>query len=149
VSIKPGGKLPRYGRGTGAPHPIDIHVGKRIRMRRLFLGMTLETLANELGLTLHQIQRYEGGVHQINASRLSKIADILGVPISSFFADFGDTSATPDEQTSRERMERPETIELIRLYYAIPDQHVRQQFLEMVKAVAERAPAAAERNPLP
>jgi transcriptional regulator with XRE-family HTH domain len=134
---------PRYGRGTGIPNPIDVHVGKRIRMRRLFLGMNQETLANALGLTFQQVQKYEGGANRVSASRLSAMAGILGVPISFFFGDLqlDDNSGTPEERQSRERMERPETIELIRLYYAIPDQRVRQQFLEMVKAVAVAAAA--------
>ena len=108
-------------------------------MRRLFLGMNQETLANALGLTFQQVQKYEGGANRVSASRLSAMADILGVPISFFFGDLQneDSPGTPAEQESRERMERPETIELIRLYYAIPDLRVRQQFLEMVKAIAE------------
>jgi transcriptional regulator with XRE-family HTH domain len=136
---KPSGEPRRYGRGTGIPNPIDVHVGKRIRMRRLFLGMNQETLANALGLTFQQVQKYEGGANRVSASRLSAMADILGVPISFFFGDLllDDKSETPEERESRERMERPETIELLRLYYAIVDQRVRQQFLEMVKAVAE------------
>jgi transcriptional regulator with XRE-family HTH domain len=136
---KPTGEPPRYGRGTGIPNPIDVHVGKRIRMRRLFLGMNQETLANALGLTFQQVQKYEGGANRVSASRLSAMSDILGVPISFFFGDLqlDDTSGTPEEREARERMERPETIELIRLYYAIPDQRVRQQFLEMVKVVAD------------
>src|SRR6202021_1990973 len=123
---------PRYGRGTGIPNPIDVHVGKRIRMRRLLLGMNQETLANALGLTFQQVQKYEGGANRVSASRLSAMADILGVPISFFFGDFqaDGGSQTPQEQESRERMERPETIELVRLYYAIPDVQVREQFLE-------------------
>jgi transcriptional regulator with XRE-family HTH domain len=136
--IKPAGDLPRYGRGTGVAHPIDIHVGKRIRMRRLFLGMTQETLANQLGLTFQQVHKYESAANRIGASRLAAIADILGVPISFFFADLGDVSRTLEEHETRERLERPETIELVRLYYAIPDQRVRKQFLEMVKAAAGR-----------
>jgi transcriptional regulator with XRE-family HTH domain len=108
-------------------------------MRRLFLGMNQETLANALGLTFQQVQKYEGGANRVSASRLSAMADILGVPISFFFGDLllDDKSETPEERESRERMERPETIELLRLYYAIVDQRVREQFLEMVKAVAE------------
>lgn len=135
---KPSGEAPRYGRGTGIPNPIDVHVGKRIRMRRLFLGMNQETLANALGLTFQQVQKYEGGANRVSASRLSAMADILGVPISFFFSDLQteDDNQTPAEQEARERMERPETIELIRLYYAIPDEAVRNRFLEMVKAVA-------------
>jgi transcriptional regulator with XRE-family HTH domain len=138
-TTKTAGDKPRYGRGTGIPNPIDVHVGKRIRMRRLFLGMNQESLANALGLTFQQVQKYEGGANRVSASRLSAMADILGVAISFFFSDMPleESAQTPEQQESRERMERPETIELVRLYYAIPDLHVRQQFFEMVKAVAE------------
>jgi transcriptional regulator with XRE-family HTH domain len=132
-------KRPAYGRGTGVPNPIDVHVGKRIRTRRLFLGMNQETLANALGLTFQQVQKYEGGTNRVSASRLSATADILGVPVSFFFGELGDgEKLTPAEQVSRERMERPETIQLVRLYYAIPDENVRHEFLEMVKAIAAR-----------
>jgi transcriptional regulator with XRE-family HTH domain len=93
-------------------------------------------LANQLGLAFQQVQKYESGANRVSASRLAAIADILGVPISFFFAGLGDTSGTPEERETRERMEHPETIELVRLYYAIPDPRVRKQFLEMVKAAA-------------
>jgi transcriptional regulator with XRE-family HTH domain len=137
---KAGDQSPSYGRGTGIPNPIDVHVGKRIRMRRLFLNMNQETLANALGLTFQQIQKYEGGANRVSASRLSATADILGVPISFFFEGFA--PGTPEETALRERLAQPETIELVRLYYTIPDAAVRQQFLEMVKAVAAWKPAA-------
>lgn len=129
----------RYGRGTGVPNPIDVHVGNRIRMRRLLLGMNQETLANALGLTFQQVQKYEGGANRVSASRLSAMAEILGVPISYFFGDLrpDDAEISPEDQRWREYLQRPETIEFIRLYYAIPDLRARQQFLEMIKTLAE------------
>jgi transcriptional regulator with XRE-family HTH domain len=136
---KSGADAPKYGRGTGVPNPIDVHVGRRIRTRRLLLGMNQETLANALGLTFQQVQKYEGGANRVSASRLSAMAEILGVPISFFF---GDLQAEEGEQSAedrewRDRMERPETIELIRLYYSIGDQRIRHQFLDMVRTVAQ------------
>lgn len=130
---------PRYGRGTGVPNPIDVHVGARIRMRRLLLGMNQETLANALGLTFQQVQKYEGGANRVSASRLSAMADILGVPISYFFGDLrpDDAEISPEDRRWHEYLQRPETIEFIRLYYAIPDPKIRRQFLEMAKMVAE------------
>src|SRR2546421_4929228 len=112
--------VPKYGRGTGVPNPIDVHVGGRIRMRRLLLGMNQETLANALGLTFQQVQKYEGGANRVSASRLSQIANILGVPISYFFNDLEPDGGEPSQRDaeSRERLQRPETIELIRSYYA-------------------------------
>ena len=130
---------PKYGRGTGVPNPIDVHVGNRIRMRRLLLGMNQETLANALGLTFQQVQKYEGGANRVSASRLSAMAEILGVPISYFFGDLRpeDAEISPEDQRWRDYLQRPETIEFIRLYYAIPDAKVRRQFLDMAKTVAE------------
>jgi transcriptional regulator with XRE-family HTH domain len=129
----------KYGRGTGVPNPIDIHVGGRVRMRRLLLGMNQETLANALGLTFQQVQKYEGGANRVSASRLSAMAEILGVPISYFFGDLrpNDAEISPEDRQWREQLQRPETIEFIRLYYAIPDAKVRRQFLDMAKTVAE------------
>jgi transcriptional regulator with XRE-family HTH domain len=134
---------PKYGRGTGVPNPIDVHVGNRIRMRRLLLGMNQETLANALGLTFQQVQKYEGGANRVSASRLSAMAEILSVPISYFFGDLrpDDAEVSPEDQRWREHLQRPETIEFIRLYYAIPDPKIRQQFLDMTKALAESAEA--------
>jgi transcriptional regulator with XRE-family HTH domain len=121
------------------PNPIDVHVGNRVRMRRLLLGMNQETLANALGLTFQQVQKYEGGANRVSASRLSAMAEILGVPISYFFGDLrtDDAADSPEDQRLREHLQRPETIEFIRLYYAISDQKIRRQFLEMAKVLAE------------
>lgn len=136
----------KYGRGTGVPDPVDIHVGSRVRMRRLFLGMNQETLAEALGLTFQQVQKYEGGANRVSASRLSAMAEILGVPVQYFFHDLqaADAPADPAAQEQRERLHRPETIELIRLYYAVTDQRIRRQFLDMVKTVAHSYPRREE-----
>jgi transcriptional regulator with XRE-family HTH domain len=125
-----------YGRGTGVPNPIDVHVGRRIRTRRLFLDLTQATLAGALDLTFQQVQKYETGANRVSASRLSDIATFLRVPASFFFVGLGSKEATPEERTSRERMEQSETIELVRHYYALPDPEMRQKFLAMVKAAA-------------
>ena len=129
-----------FGRGTGVPHPIDVHVGKRIRARRLFQGMTQDTLAKALKLTFQQVQKYEVGSNRVSASRLLEIAEIFRVPISYFFEDlkFNDTSGRRKDREALERMERPETLDLIRFYYAIPNEGVRKQFLGMLKKVASQ-----------
>src|SRR3954465_4724920 len=112
-----------HGRGTGVPDPVDVHVGTRIRTRRLLLGMNQERLAHALGLTFQQVQKYEGGANRVSASRLAQVAEVLGVQVAYFFNDLdlaGDT-ATPDEREIREMLQRPEAIELIRWYYTIAD----------------------------
>ncbi|HEY2758860.1 MAG TPA: helix-turn-helix transcriptional regulator [Pseudolabrys sp.] len=68
-----------------APNPIDKHVGSRVRMRRMMLGMSQEKLGDALGLTFQQVQKYEKGTNRIGASRLQQIAHILQVPVSFFF----------------------------------------------------------------
>ena len=128
---------PPHGWGTPrVPSPIDVHVGRRIRSRRRFLGMTQKTLAKALDITFQQLQKYEVGGNRVSASRLSEIAGFLRVPVSFFFSGIDGEKLTPAEQVSRERMERHETFELIQYYYAIPDENVRLQFLQMVKAIA-------------
>jgi transcriptional regulator with XRE-family HTH domain len=67
------------------PNPIDTHVGSRVRMRRMMLGMSQEKLGDALDLTFQQVQKYEKGTNRIGASRLHHIADILQVPVASFF----------------------------------------------------------------
>jgi len=128
-----------YGRGTGVPNPVDVHVGGRIRTRRLLIGMNQETLARALGLTFQQVQKYEGGANRVSASRLSQIAEVLRVPIAYFFTGLEAAGDSPDAQEleARGRMQRSETIELVRAYYGISDPQLRQQFRDMVSAVAQ------------
>src|ERR1700704_5412029 len=70
---------------TKTPNPIDKHVGSRLRMRRMMLGMSQEKLGEAFGLTFQQVQKYERGMNRMGASRLQQAADILGVPVSYFF----------------------------------------------------------------
>jgi len=86
-------------------------------------GHDQETLANALGLTFQQVQKYEGGANRVSASRLSAMAEILSVPISYFFGDLqpDDAELSAEDRQWREQLQRPETIEFIRLYYAISD----------------------------
>src|SRR5271165_2241955 len=67
------------------PNPIDIHVGSRVRLRRMMLGMSQEKLGENLGITFQQIQKYEKGTNRIGASRLQHIARVLSMPVSYFF----------------------------------------------------------------
>jgi transcriptional regulator with XRE-family HTH domain len=145
TSKKPGKRTeqsaprPEYGRGTAVPNPIDVEVGGRIRTRRLLLGMNQQALADALDLTFQQVQKYEHGANRVSASRLAAMAKILAAPISYFFADLQSDAAelSVEDKTWREQLQRPETIELIRLYYAILNPEIRRQFLEMAKSVAE------------
>jgi transcriptional regulator with XRE-family HTH domain len=79
-----------------APNPVDKHVGSRVRMRRLVLGMTQEKLSYGLGLTFQQVQKYEKGTNRIGASRLQHIAHILQVPVPFFFEGVPDLPGQPE-----------------------------------------------------
>src|SRR3546814_1510601 len=73
-------------------HPVDVHVGGRVRLRRVFLGYSQEKLANALGLTFQQIQKYERGANRISASKLYELSRILSVPVTYFFRSEEHTS---------------------------------------------------------
>ena len=82
----------RRGRRAG-PHPVDIHVGSRVRMRRTLLGMSQEKLGDALALTFQQVQKYERGANRVGASRLFEISRILDVPVSFFFEEMAAETA--------------------------------------------------------
>ena len=76
-----------YGRGTGRPNPIDVHVGARVRLRRTLLGLSQEKLGEAIGLTFQQVQKYERGANRIGSSRLFDLSRVLDVPNEYFFRD--------------------------------------------------------------
>ena len=129
---------------------IDLHVGKRLRLRRTLLGMSQEQLGAELNITFQQVQKYERGANRISASRLWDMSQILDVPISYFFDDMSETTmqSSPrrvargldhgDDAVDgvKDPMARRETLELVRTYYTIGDASLRKRVAEMVKAVA-------------
>jgi transcriptional regulator with XRE-family HTH domain len=123
--------LPAFGRGTGVPDPIDLHVGSRIRTRRIYLHMRQEELARQLGLTFQQVQKYESGANRVAASRLWEIAGILGMPVAYFFPKDGEKNACGDPPDD-------ESIELASLFYSIADPAMRQQLFDTVKRIAEK-----------
>ncbi|SLN19234.1 helix-turn-helix domain-containing protein [Oceanibacterium hippocampi] len=126
-----------------AHHPIDVHVGKRVRLRRTLLGLSQEKLGEAVGLTFQQIQKYERGANRIGASRLFQFCQVLDVPPSFFFDDMSDEveettgfSAGSQEEYQQDDLTRRETLELVRAYYRIAEPNVRKRVFELVKAVA-------------
>jgi transcriptional regulator with XRE-family HTH domain len=118
-------------------HPVDAHVGKRIRHRRWMVGMTQQQLADKVGIKFQQIQKYETGMNRVSASRLWDIADALGVTISFFFE--GLTEGTPTAQTAGgDMMADKEALELVRSYYAIPEAQRRRLF-DLARVLSEAA----------
>lgn len=123
-------------------HPVDVHVGNRVRLRRTLLGVSQEKLGRELGLTFQQIQKYEKGANRVGASRLFQISQILDVPPSFFFDDMPEqlkpSAAGLAEDTQpfeHQHLSKRETLELVRAYYKIPDEGVRKRIFDLIKAV--------------
>ena len=117
---------------------VDAHVGGRVRTRRTLLGLSQEKLADALGLTFQQVQKYETGSNRIGASRLYHLSKILDVPVSYFYEGMPDELTGPQTQPREEgdTMHKRETLELVRAYYRIENAAVRQRLREMVREVA-------------
>ncbi|PTV97285.1 transcriptional regulator with XRE-family HTH domain [Rhodobacter aestuarii] len=118
-------------------HPVDVHVGKRIRHRRWMVGVTQQQLADKVGIKFQQIQKYETGMNRVSASRLWDIADALDVPVSFFFEGL---AGEEPEASSREGdlFSDKEALALVRSYYAIPEEQRRRLF-ELAKVLSNVA----------
>lgn len=112
------------------PHPVDVHVGKRIRHRRWFVGMTQQQLAEQVGIKFQQIQKYETGANRVSASRLWDIADALDVAVSFFFEGLEAEGSNKQEPGAvpPDILGDKEALELVRSYYAIPENQRRRLF---------------------
>jgi transcriptional regulator with XRE-family HTH domain len=131
------------------PNPIDKHVGSRVRMRRVLVGLSQEKLGDSLGVTFQQVQKYEKGTNRIGASRLQQISKVLGVPVSFFFDDApGEENKTDGfgEATSSDYvvdfLSTSEGIALNRAFLRVRDPRVRRRIVDLVAALGEStAPA--------
>ena len=123
-------------------HPVDVHVGKRIRHRRWMVGMTQQQLAEKVGIKFQQIQKYETGMNRVSASRLWDIASALEVPINFFFEGIEDESVSIDTlmepQNKGDLLADKEALELVRSYYAIPENQRRRLF-ELARVLSDAA----------
>ena len=130
------------------PNPVDVHVGKRMKLRRNILHITQTELAKMLGLTFQQVQKYEKGDNRISASRLWDISKILGVPVGFFYEEIdAETDAqsprpkNDDEEYLKELtndpMQREETLQLVRAYYKIHNRDLVKNILNMLQILAK------------
>ncbi|MBK1696791.1 helix-turn-helix domain-containing protein [Rhodovibrio salinarum] len=153
-----GGEKPTYGRGSGQPNPIDVHVGSRVRLRRTLLGMSQEKLGEAIGLTFQQVQKYERGANRIGASRLYDLARVLDVPVSFFYEEMSPETKERSPALAQGLYEEPEpyepdpmakreTLELVRAYYRIADPHVRKRLFDLTKTLAVHGEDEDEAEP--
>ena len=121
-------------------HPVDVHVGKRIRHRRWLVGMTQQQLAESVGIKFQQIQKYETGMNRVSASRLWDIAASLSVPVSFFFDGLSGEDAVaepvPNADIPLDILKDKEALDLIRSYYAIPETQRRRLF-ELARVLSD------------
>ena len=126
------------------PNPIDIHVGSRVRLRRMMLGMSQEKLGEQLGITFQQIQKYEKGTNRIGASRLQHIARVLTVPVAFFFEDApGAPAQTPGGLSESKSvnyivdfLSSSEGIQLNKAFVRVKDAKLRRRIIDLVRAMA-------------
>ena len=145
-------KKPARNREDG-PDPVDVHVGKRLRLQRNLIGMSQEQLGRASSLTFQQIHKYERGANRVSASRMHQLAQLLGVPVAYFFeglpsaaiaarggfSDAGQESLDGGQtaQNDGEMIKQRETLELIRAYYRITDPKQRRKVYELIKSMAD------------
>lgn len=137
-------------RGSRKPNPIDAHVGTRVRLRRMLLGMSQEKLGEHLGLTFQQVQKYEKGVNRIGASRLFDLSRVLGVFVQFFYdeapAELVDAALAPGfaerptESYVIEFLSTREGLELNKAFVKIADPRVRRSVVELVRSLGGEEP---------
>ena len=132
------GKIPQ-GKTPKAKHPVDLHVGKRLRHRRWMIGMTQQQLANSVGIKFQQIQKYESGANRVSASRLWDLSQALNVPVSFFFDGLEDKNGEEmtDDVLKPDLLSDKETLELVRAYYGL-EERPRRRLLELTKALSHQ-----------
>lgn len=145
----------------GTPNPIDRHVGVRIRLRRCMLGLSQEKLAEELGITFQQVQKYEKGLNRVGASRLWDLSQVLGVPVDFFYMDMDESSRRKSPRNISSGLEvsedeidafnldilgRKDITDLIRFYDNIRDTRVCKSVIDLLKSLSRspgnKAPGA-------
>jgi transcriptional regulator with XRE-family HTH domain len=122
------------------PDPVDVEVGHRIRIERLSRGLSQTALANQLGVTFQQVQKYEKGVNRVGAGRLTKIAEVLGVPVGTFFGGkeilAGEGPAKDGEASPLKLLTVSGAFRLLRAYAEIDDGNLRRSIVDLVEQIS-------------
>jgi transcriptional regulator with XRE-family HTH domain len=121
------------------PDPVDIEVGHRIRIERLARGLSQTTLANQLGVTFQQVQKYEKGVNRVGAGRLTKIAEVLGVAVGTFFTGkeiLDEEKAAPGDASPLKLLTVSGAFRLLRAYADIEDSTLRRSIVDLVEQIS-------------
>ena len=121
-------------------HPVDVHVGKRIRQRRLLLNTTQQQVSDQVGVKFQQMQKYETGKNRVSASRLWDIANVLDVPVSFFFEglDAQNKGGLAKSDLTLSILHEKEALDLLRAYYAMP-KNQQLHILQLIRALSKVA----------
>lgn len=122
-----------------SPHPVDVHVGSRVRLRRMMINMSQETLGKHLDLTFQPVQKYEKGSNRIGASRLYTISQILDVPISFFFEDMPDHLQHVDRNKNETGLDNNDITTLMDFVASREGLELNRSFVEIQKTDTRRA----------
>jgi transcriptional regulator with XRE-family HTH domain len=122
---------------TGTPHPLDIALGSRIRLRRRELGLSQEQLAREVGITFQQVQKYEHGTNRVSFSRLVEISQALRCGVIDIVGDLDKSEASSLFSRHIARLNEPGATELLEAYAAINSPKHRRAILNLAKQLAE------------
>ena len=125
------------------PDPVDVEVGHRIRIERLSRGLSQTALANQLGVTFQQVQKYEKGVNRVGAGRLTKIAEVLGVPVGSFFSGKellvdGQAKDGAGEASPLKLLTVSGAFRLLRAYAEIEDTNLRRSIVDLFEQITSQ-----------
>jgi transcriptional regulator with XRE-family HTH domain len=128
-------------------HPVDVHVGRRLRLRRTILGMSQETIGSAIGVSFQQVQKYERGINRMGSSRLYDFAKLLKVSVGYFFEGFGDDfddvagdygfAESEAKGFEHDQFSSRETMDIMRSYYRIKNPVTRKRIAELLKAISE------------
>lgn len=136
-----------------SPNPVDVHVGSRVRLRRMLVGLSQEKLGDSMGLTFQQIQKYEKGANRIGASRLYKLSQVLDVPVGYFFEGLNSAEGQVNpgmaegktEAFLYEFLNTRDGLELNRAFVKIGDADVRRSVINLMRSLGGEA--AKNRTP--
>ena len=116
---------------------VDVHVGQRARDKRNERGLSQTEVANALGVTFQQVQKYERGTNRVGASRLYDLAKILGAPVQYFFEGLENQLSTPEDDAENiVHLIEPDRVELVEAYYKVSNPQVRRQILSTIRSIS-------------